>query len=196
MKKTLVAILALVLSFNANAVDYTNFVESDSIEGSISAPVTMITYASMTCGHCAKFELETMDRIKEEYVKTGKVAYAFRDMPLDDLAMAVSKINRCAPKESFSTYQKAFFKSQRQWIMADDKLAAITNIAKMGGMTEEQVRACILNPALHKQVSDMKNSAVTLGVNSTPSFFINGKLYRGNLGYQKVKALIEAELAK
>lgn len=196
MKKSLIGLFALAVSFNANAQDYTQLLETDNVLGDLTAPVTLIEYASMTCGHCANFDKEVIQKIKKEYVETGKVAYAFRDMPLDDLAMAVSKINRCAPKDMFYNFVSAYFMSQQQWIQSDDKLAAITNVAKMGGMSSEDVQKCILDPKLHKQVQDMKNSAITLGINSTPSFMINGELYRGNLGYERVKALIEAELAK
>lgn len=196
MKKSLIALFAAVLSFNANAQDYTQLLETDNVLGDITAPVSFIEYASMTCSHCANFDKDIVQKLKKEYVETGKVAYTFRDMPLDDLAMAVSKINRCAPKDMFYRYVSAFFMSQRDWVMADDKLAAITNVARMGGMTAEQVQACILNPKIHKEVQEMKNSASTLGINSTPSFIVNGEIYRGNLGYERIKAIIEAELAK
>ncbi|HAG53390.1 MAG TPA: disulfide bond formation protein DsbA [Alphaproteobacteria bacterium] len=196
MKKTLVALLALGFSFNASAEDYTNFVASDNVVGKLTAPVTFIEYASMTCGHCATFDKQIVQPLKKEFVETGKVAYAFRDMPLDELALAVSKVSRCAPKESYYNFVSAYFASQKQWIMSNDKLEAITNIAKMGGMTAEKVQECILNPKIHQQVQEMKNSGISLGVNSTPSFFINGKMYRGNLGYERIRALIQAELGE
>lgn len=196
MKKTLLALFVMALSFNAQAKDYTQLLETDNILGDMTAPVTFIEYASMTCGHCAAFDRDVVQKLKKEYVETGKVAYTFRDLPLDDLAMAVSKVNRCAPDEQFYDYLSAFFKSQRQWTMATDKLEAVGNIAKLGGMTSDQVQKCILNPKVHAEVQEMYNSAVTLGINSTPSFLINGELYRGNLGYQKIKAIIESELAK
>jgi len=196
MKKTLIALLALGFSFNASAEDYRNLVAFDNVEGKLTAPVTFIEYASMTCGHCATFDKQVIQPLKKEFVETGKVAYTFRDLPLDELAFAVSKVSRCAPEESYYNFVSAFFASQRQWIMADDKLEAITNIAKIGGMTAEKVQECILNPKIHQQVQEMKNSAIALGVNSTPTFFINGKMYRGNLGYEKIRALIQAELAE
>lgn len=196
MKKLLIVMLALVASVNVKAEDYTNFIASDNILGKITAPVTFIEYASMTCGHCAHFDEDAIRKLKKEYVETGKVAYTFRDLPFDDLAMAVSKVNRCAPKKSFYKYLSAFFKTQRQWIFADDKLEAITHIAQMGGMKKSDVKACILNPKVQQEIQKSKDSAMVLGINATPAFIINGKIHTGALSYSKVKALIEAELAK
>jgi protein-disulfide isomerase len=196
MKKILIAVSLTLFSFVANAQDYKNFVEGDNILGKITAPVSFIEYASMTCGHCAAFDKEVVQKLKKEYVDTGKVAYTLRDFPLDDLAVAVAKVNRCAPKDMFYKYVSAFFMTQRQWLSADDKLEAITSIAKMGGMTSEDVQKCILDPKLQKDVMDMKNSGLDLGLNSTPSFMINGEIYKGNLGYERIKALIDAQLDK
>lgn len=196
MKKTLLALFAAVLGFNANAQDYTQLQKDDIVAGKLTAPVTFIEYASMTCSHCATFDKKIVKRLKEEYVDTGKVAYTLREFPLDDLAMAVSKIQRCAPEDSYYNFVSAFFASQKQWITSEDKLTAISNIAKLGGLTPEKVQQCILDKKIHQQVNKMKNSGVQLGINSTPSFLINGKLYRGGMSYAQVKSLIEAELAQ
>lgn len=196
MKKTVIALLALVASFNANAQDYTNFVDGDNVVGSITAPITFIEYASMTCGHCATFDKNVVQQLKKDYVESGKVAYALRPFPLDKIAMAVSKVQRCAPRESYYDFVEAFFSTQRQWLGSSDPLSAIKTIAKMGGMTEEKVEECILDEKIQREVNMFKQSGISLGVNSTPTFFINGKMYRGVGSYQQVKNVIEAELAK
>ena len=196
MKKTLLALFSVVLGFNANAQDYTIFQENDIIAGKITAPVTFIEYASMTCGHCANFDKNVVQKLKKEFVETGKVAYTLREFPLDDLAMAVSKVQRCAPKDSYYDFVSAYFRSQRQWIAAEDKLTAISNIARLGGITPEKVQQCILDKNLHKEITAMKNSGIELGINSTPSFLINGTLYRGAMKYDQIKAIIEAELGE
>lgn len=76
MKKTVLAMLALAFSVNASAQDYTQFVNGDNIIGSITAPVTIIEYASMTCGHCANFDKNVVQPLKDDYIAKGKVAYA------------------------------------------------------------------------------------------------------------------------
>jgi protein-disulfide isomerase len=195
MKKTLIAVLSL-LSFNASAQDFTQFMEGDIIEGSITAPVTVIEYASMTCGHCANFDKNVVQPLKADYVAKGKVAYTLRDMPLDQLAYAVSKVQRCVPNEQYYKLTQAFFAYQSQWLSASDKLGAIKNIAKLGGLTSDQVEACIRNDKIQQTVEDMRNSGIALGVDSTPTVFVNGKKYVGISSYEKLKTIIDAELAK
>lgn len=195
MKKTLIAVLSL-LSFNASAQDFTQFMEGDAIVGSITAPVTVIEYASMTCGHCANFDKNVVQPLKADYVAKGKVAYALRDLPLDKLAYAVSKVQRCGTDEQFHDLNKAFFAYQQQWTMAQDKLAAIANIAKLGGMSSDDVEACILNDKVQQKVENMRNSGIALGVNATPTVFVNGKMYTGIGTYAQLKKIIDAELAK
>jgi protein-disulfide isomerase len=60
----------------------------DIVIGSANAPVTMIEYASLSCGHCAAFHESTYPTIKAEYIDTGKVRYIFREYPLDVKAAA------------------------------------------------------------------------------------------------------------
>lgn len=192
--KKLFFLIAIVFAFNATAEDFNEIVKQDKILGKITAPVTFIEYASMTCGHCARFHKAIFSKLKEEYIDTGKVVFANRHMPLDDLAFAVSKVIECAPEQSYYNFVDAFFASQKQWISANDKLQSIKNIARLGGLSGEQVEQCIQDEKIHEKINYFKNSAVSLGINSTPSFIINGKLYRGVRSYESVKALIEEEL--
>ena len=64
--------------------------------GSKDAPVTMYEYSSLTCPHCAVFHSDTLPRIKEAYIDTGKLRLVYFDFPLDDLALAGSMLARCA----------------------------------------------------------------------------------------------------
>lgn len=197
MKKKIVLALAMfATTLNVNASDYANFVKEDFIKGDITAPVTMIVYASATCGHCSHFEKDVISKLDETYIKQGKVAYAFREYPLDDLATAVARVQRCAGEKSYYNFVNAYFSSQRTWIMAQDKLQAIKQIAMLGGMTSESVEACIMDKKVERTVDFMKKTGSVLGVRATPTFFINGKKHEGAMSYAEVKGLIDQELAK
>lgn len=195
MRNKLLLIFCLLgVTFNVKAEDYTQFVADDIVKGDLAAPVTFIVYASATCGHCAHFEKDVIPRVIKDYVKKGKVAYAFRDFPLDPLAFAVAKVQRCAPEKSYYNFVSAFFNSQRQWIGAQNHLQAIKNIAKIGGMKSDKVEKCIANPELQKEIDKLKKSGMDLGINGTPAFLINGKVYEGFKNYSQVRNLIEREL--
>ncbi len=68
----------------------------DIVLGKADAPVTMVEYASMTCGHCATFHNTVLPKLKEKYISTGKVRLILREFPLDNLAAAGSMLARCA----------------------------------------------------------------------------------------------------
>ncbi|MCP4354066.1 MAG: DsbA family protein [Proteobacteria bacterium] len=195
-KKIILAFAILGMALNVQAEDFTNFIAEDYIVGEITAPVTFITYASATCSHCAHFEKEVISKLKKDYIDTGKVAYAYREFPLDDLAFAVSKVQRCAGKKSYYRFVSAYFDSQMQWITAVNKLDAIKATARIGGMSSEQVEACIADKKIQKTVQKFKQSGAVLGINGTPSYVINGKLYSGFRNYEDIRRIIEQELAK
>src|SRR5262245_49671891 len=68
----------------------------DLVLGNAEAPITVVEYASMTCGHCAHFHTTVFPTLKEKYVDTGKVRFIMREFPLDNLAAAASMLARCA----------------------------------------------------------------------------------------------------
>src|SRR5262245_16618107 len=68
----------------------------DLVLGKDDAPITVVEYASMTCGHCANFHNKVFPTLKEKYIDTGKVRFVMREFPLDKLAVAASMLARCA----------------------------------------------------------------------------------------------------
>src|SRR5262249_61306086 len=68
----------------------------DLVLGNADAPITVVEYASMTCGHCAHFHTTVFPTLKEKYVDTGKVRFIMREFPLDNLAAAAAMLARCA----------------------------------------------------------------------------------------------------
>ena len=62
--------------------------------GKADAPVTIVEYASLTCGHCATFHTTVYPKLKEKYVDTGNVRFILREFPLDNLAAAGSMLAR------------------------------------------------------------------------------------------------------
>jgi hypothetical protein len=80
--------------------------------GDEKAPVTVVEYASMTCGHCANFHKTVLPYIKEKYIDTGKVRMIMREFPLDPLAAAAFMLARCAPEDKYFDMVSLFFEQQ------------------------------------------------------------------------------------
>ena len=154
----------------------------DIMIGSDKAPVTIIEYASMTCPHCAPFEEETLPELKKRYIDTGKVRYVMREFPLDALAAAGFMLARCAGPDKYETVVETLFAKQADWAMVQKPIPPLMAIAKQFGFTEESFNTCLANQKVLDDIQAVRDHAVNkLGVNSTPTFFINGKRFVGDL---------------
>jgi protein-disulfide isomerase len=153
----------------------------DRILGKKDAPVTIIEYASLTCPHCAHFTTEVLPKIKEKWIDSGKVRLVLRDYPLDEPAMRAAMVARCAPPARFYAFIDTLFADQQQWVLAKDYKAALARLALLGGMSKAQFDNCLADKAGEDKVLQSRLAATQqLGVNSTPTFFINGAKFEGD----------------
>jgi protein-disulfide isomerase len=166
----------------------------DIMIGSDKAPVTVIEYASMTCPHCAHFEETTLPELKKRYIDTGKVRYVMREFPLDALAAAGFMLARCAGPDKYESVVETLFAKQPDWAV-QQPIAPLMAIAKQFGFTEESFNACLANQKVLDDIQAVRDHAVNkLGVNSTPTFFINGKRLVGDLSIEVMAKEIDPYL--
>lgn len=154
----------------------------DMILGKADAPITMVEYASMTCGHCANFHNKVLPSIKEKYIDTGKVRLVMREFPLDNLAAIASMAARCAGEGKSLPLITAMFAKQEDWaFVRPDPRPALFNIVKQAGFTQESYDKCITDQKLLDDIVAIRERAAEqFGVDATPSFFINGKRFTGS----------------
>ena len=157
--------------------------------GSDKAPVTIIEYASMTCPHCAHFATTTFPELQKRYIDTGKVKFIFREFPLDALAAAGFMLARCAGNDKFMPIVETLFAKQPEW-MVQKPVPPLMEIAKQFGFTQASFDACLANQKVLDGIQEVRDRAAkNLGVNSTPTFFVNGKKLVGD---QSIDALAKA----
>ncbi|MCP4316392.1 MAG: DsbA family protein [Hyphomicrobiales bacterium] len=163
--------------------------------GDPDAPVKIVEYMSMTCPHCANFHNNTFKQIVTDYVDTGKVQFIVREFPFDPRATAAIMLARCAPEDKFFPMVDVLMQQQSNWARADDAAAALFNISKLAGFTQESFNACLTNQQLVDDVNVVRKKAQEeFGVGSTPTFLINGKRYPGNMSVDSMSALIDSLL--
>jgi len=171
--------------------------------GKEDALVTIVEYMSMTCPHCAHFHTTTFDEIKKKYVDTGKVRFIIREFPFDPRAAAAFMLARCNPSkpEELSTAEQYFpmvamlFKQQQTWAAADDGRAALLQMSKLAGFTEDSFTKCLTNQKLLDEVNATRErGSKEFGVNATPTFLINGKRFSGDMTVDTMSALIDSLL--
>jgi protein-disulfide isomerase len=171
----------------------------DMALGPANAPVTITEYASMTCPHCAAFNETVFPKIKSEYIDSGKVRYVFREFPLDIKAAAGSMLARCIAKDDAGRYFAVIdmlFKQQNDWVVKNTT-ETLTRIGKQAGLSQQAVEDCLKDQALlDKIAADQKFANEVLKVNSTPTFFINGEMIRGETSFEefdkRIKSLLKS----
>jgi len=169
----------------------------DMALGPRDASVTITEFASMTCPHCAAFNENVFPKIKSEYIDTGKVRYVFREFPLDFKAAAGSMLARCIAKDDAGKYFAVvdmLFRQQNDWVMKNTT-ETLTRIGKQAGLSQQAVETCLKDQALlDKMSADQKFAADVLKVNSTPTFFINGEVVKGETSFEEFDKRIKALL--
>ena len=166
--------------------------------GAPDAKVTVVEYASMTCGHCAHFSKDVWPEFKKKYVDTGKVHYIFREFPLDNLAAAASMLARCAGGEKTFPLIEVLFEKQAEWAFAEgNPVPKLFEFAKQAGFTQESFDKCLTDQKLLDNVTAGRTRASDVfGVSATPTFFVNGKRLDGGPTMANLDKMIEPMLAK
>lgn len=159
--------------------------------GKDDAKVTIVEYASMTCPHCAHFAATTFPELKTKYIDTGKARYILREFPFDPSAEAGFMLARCS-KDNYFPMVDVLFKQQANWVGVNNTKDALLQISKLAGFTQESFEACLTDQKLLDDVrSVQKRGADEFKVDSTPTFFINGKTYKGAMSIEEISAIID-----
>ncbi|MGA7803932.1 MAG: DsbA family protein [Bradyrhizobium sp.] len=158
--------------------------------GSDSAPVTIIEYASLTCPHCAHFAEETFPKLKKEYIDTGKVRYIFREFPFDPLAASGFMLARCAPKGDYFSVIGLLFRTQEQWAVPEP-IGPLLSVARQAGFTKQSFKACLAKQKVLGGIEWVRDRAAKkFGVDATPTFFISGRKYVGDMSIAELDEAI------
>lgn len=169
----------------------------DMALGPANAPVTITEFASMTCPHCAAFTENVFPKIKSAYIDTGKIRFVFREFPLDIKAAAGSMLARCIAKDDAGKYFAVIdmlFRQQNEWVLKNTTETLI-RIGKQAGLSQQQVEDCLKDQALlDKIAADQKYANEVLKVNSTPTFFINGEMVKGEQTFEEFSKRINSLL--
>jgi protein-disulfide isomerase len=164
----------------------------EKVLGDPNAPVTIVEYASMTCPHCANFHARTLPAIKEKYIDTGKAKLVFREFPFDPRAEAGFMLARCADDKYFAMVD-VLFEQQESWAGVENAREALLQISRLAGFSQESFEACLTNQQLLDDIRAVRQrGADTFGVQSTPTFFINGQKYPGAMSVEEMSAIIDS----
>ena len=181
-------------SLESRIVDTIEALEEMKI-GDDSASIKMIEFASLTCGHCAKFHNEVFPLIKKDYIDTGKISFIYRDFPLDKFALKASVIARCSGSDRFFSFLRVLYNKQKDWTRTQDPFKSLLKIAKLGGLKNDEIKVCVGNKSIEDGIlKERLNSTKTYEIKATPTIYFNEEKYEGDLTFEALKLKIDSLL--
>lgn len=193
------------------------------LQGNPSAPIKLVEYGSRNCPYCGMFGRTAPEPLRAKYISTGKVSWEFRDFLIHgapDLAAAL--LNQCVPDENFFPVLDRFFENQDQFLNRTEQLVktnpqlaqqlqqlpapqaavgfaeqlGMIDFMKQNGVPEAKARQCLGDQKKIDEIAKVNaDGANVYGVNSTPSFFINGKKVEAGT-WEQLEPLLQAAGAR
>ena len=142
-----------------------------AVKGSADAMLTIVEFADFECPFCGQYVRDTHERIDREYVQTGKVRYAFRNFPLEQIhphALEAGVAGECAR-------QRGLFWDMHARMFADQQALTDAGLLKSAtalGLSEGPFERCLTDAMTVARVRRDFQEGVSAGVRATPSFFI------------------------
>ncbi len=160
------------------------------------AKVTVVEYASVTCGACAAWQQQVYPAFKAKYVDTNKIRFVFREFPTGPVEVAAAGFltARCAGEDKYLDVVHELMASQPEMLGGGNPRTVLLRVANGAGLTEEQFTQCVTNPENIAALEARTRAANDAGVSGTPTFLVNGVTTGRSL--EELSAAIDAELAK
>ena len=180
-------------------------VDDDPIIGSPNAPITIIEFSDFQCPFCARFHIQTLPIIMNEYVNDGKVKLVFRDFPIQSIhqnAIPASIAAECANEQGkFKEMHDILFEKQNEWSKknTDNVIILFNQYASEFGLEEEKFDSCLKNGKYIEEIQKDLNDGRTYGITGTPGFFIgNDEIgfveLKGAQPFENFKKVIDSQL--
>lgn len=154
--------------------------ENCIVEGAADAPVTVVEVSDYGCVHCRNFNSSTAPTIQDEFVETGRVKWVVMPFALSDLTIASSVAAMCAAEQDkFTDFHLALFALQDDQSLFNTE-EGFMRVAQEVGLDEAAFESCLADNEYEGIVRRNMTAASNAGVDSTPSFMLDGELLRGN----------------
>ena len=191
--KKIYLLFIFIVSFTANLFADSNIKIKRIFEGNEDAKITIITYESLTCGHCADFHKNIYPELKKEFIDKGLVKIEFRHFPLDIAAFNASKIAQCN-NDGKSNLLHILYSNQKKWAKGETVEEVNSHLKKL--INDEGInldfKKCIGNKNIEDYIlNDRIEGVKKFKVNSTPTIIINDKKFDKAPNYKNIKKTLE-----
>ena len=161
--------------------------------GNKNAKISIITFESLTCSHCANFHKDVYPLLKKEYLDTGLAKIEFRHFPLDNAAFNASKVAQCKNDGNVEILE-SLYANQQKWVKGSSVEEANINLKKFLSTEGFNIdfERCINNKQIEDFVlNDRIDGAKNFKVNATPTIIINNEKFDKTLNYKNLKKALE-----
>lgn len=184
---------------SAASVSAEGLIDDDVILGDPSAQVTVVEFGDYQCPYCGRFFTDVESKLREEYIKTGKVRMVFRDFAfLSAESFNAAMATQCAAEQKkFWEYHDGLFAAEvidgreHNGNLSD---AFFKALASSLGMDRNRFDSCLLSKKYEKEIAKDYNDGLAAGVTGTPTTFVDGQVISGAPDYSSVKQVIEQAL--
>ena len=174
-----------------------NAENSDKIKrivvGNKNAKITIITYESLTCSHCANFHIDVYPKLKRDYIDTGIAKIEFRHFPLDIAAFNASKVSQCK-NDGSSKILDSLYLNQSKWVKGETIEEVNQNLKQFLSSEGFDINfnQCTSDKKIEDFIlNDRIEGVKKFKVNATPTIIINNKKFDKSLNYKNLKKSIE-----
>ena len=164
-----------VNSNDSKKLTFSKLVENGSpVMGNINAPITILEWGDYQCTFCYKFHQNTLDIINEDFIKTGKVKFIFKDFPLNgpDSKLAAEASYCAQDQEKYWQYHDELYKNwggeRTGWITRE----SLTKFAEIVDLDIEKFNKCLDDHKYENKVDLLYAFGKEIGIDATPSFLV------------------------
>jgi protein-disulfide isomerase len=167
--------------------------------GSDSAPVQIDEYSDFECPFCARFAIVTMPDVRQRLIPTGKVRWRYMDFPLQGHTKSpVAHVAAaCAADQGkFWEMQDALYGDQNTWVEDSRPERKFIEYARRIGLNADSFRVCLETRRPWPKIEANRCSGEKLGINGTPTFFVNGhQLPEPSLAFDDLTRIVDSVIA-
>lgn len=156
--------------------------------GPENAPVTVIEYSSLTCGHCAEFHEKVFPKIQEKYINAGKVHFIIRPYPIDGAALKASAIVASTPPLGQYVMYSKLMAHQGTWATAADVVKSIADICNLP--LDKCQRAADDEKIQNELIEGRLAADKDFQIEATPLFIINGRKFPYAITYDQFEKAV------
>ncbi len=181
--------------------------------GNPAAPIKVLEYGSLSCPHCKKFSDDGFEKLRSNYIASGRVNYEYRSYAIHSVDVPMTMLVNCAPKESAFALVEQIYQNQdaimtraqageaqiaaayklpdNQRFFAVAQSLGLIEFFAQRGISVDQAKACLANVASATAIAKHTEDYGKAGIDSTPTLLVNGANKIAGATFDQVEPILQ-----